>query len=148
MASELEAGGEGALIKLARTSMRPRLSVAEAAVRAGVSPDTWGHVERGYRIRAKGGRVPVVTTAATLAHMAEVVGLKPADLEEVGRRDAAEVLARMTRPPTTVLPVEVDRGHMLVSIPETLSDEDRELIKRQAEEFAAHLDRVRKGDSG
>jgi len=58
-----------------------------------MSAENWGHVERGYQSLGRGKPVRVVIPPAdTLAHMALVVGLRPGDLAEIGRDDAAESL--------------------------------------------------------
>ncbi|WP_214327890.1 helix-turn-helix domain-containing protein [Nonomuraea sediminis] len=140
---------EGVLIRRTRESLRPRLPVAEAAKRAGITADTWGHVERGYRTPQKGQQVPVVATPSTLAHMAHAVGLKPDDLARLGALgrtnalEAAEILREMYGPEREVMSVPVDRGTMLLTVPPALSDEDREQVRRQAEDLATYLDRLR-----
>lgn len=109
-----EPSPEGVLIRRVRESLRPRLPVAEAAKRAGVGEATWGNTERGYR---KPGRLldplPFRPSAKILAHMAHAIGLTPEDLHEVGRADAAAVLAEMRGPdvesPSTTLPAAVRR---------------------------------------
>lgn len=137
---------EGSLIRRVRMSLRPRLPVAEAAKRAGISADTWGNVERGYRTPSRGVHVRVVPTAPTLAHMAHTVGLQPHDLERLESENAAEaagILAEMYGPDLQAETVEVDRGRMLILVPPDLGDADREQVRRQAEELAAYLDQVR-----
>ncbi|WP_327587082.1 hypothetical protein OHA25_08725 [Nonomuraea sp. NBC_00507] len=76
--------------------------------------------------------------------MAYEIGIKPGDLEEIDRADAAEVLREMQGPELDVTEIKVDRGTMLVGVPPTLPDEDREFVKQQAEELAAMLDRRRR----
>lgn len=137
---------EGQLIRRVREGLRPRLPVAEAAKRAGISPDTWGNVERGYRTPKRGHHVRVVATAATLAHMAHTVGLSADDLERLGREnadEAAQILRETYGPEPATMEIKIDRGTMLVGVPPTLPDEDREFVKRQAEELAKMLDRRR-----
>lgn len=139
---------EGALIRRVRESLRPRLSIPAAAKLAEVSEATWGNIERGYRT-TKGGQdpTPVVGTSATVAHMAYAVGITPADLERVGRADAAAVLTEMQGPTPEVESLELDRGRVWFTVPPGLSDEDREAIRRWAEEMAERIHRGQPGDS-
>jgi hypothetical protein len=86
----------GELIRAARDAMTPKLSLRDAAKRAGISPENWGHVERGYqllhgRYRAAPG------TPSTVAHMARVVGVSPTRLRAAGNDPAAEILEEMLR---------------------------------------------------
>ena len=85
---------EGALVRRARERVRPKISIATAAKQANMSPENWGHVERGYQ--SMGRNQPartVIPPAGTLAHMANAVGITPQELESIGRSDAAEALA-------------------------------------------------------
>lgn len=135
---------EGQLIRRVRESKRPRLSIPEAAKKAHIGEATWGNTERGYRPVGRGQPpVPFSPSAKILAHMAYELGMTPEDLRGVQRADAAEVLDEMYGPEPAPMEITVDRGTMLVGVPPTLSDEDRELVKRQAEELAAFLDRRR-----
>lgn len=141
---------EGTLIRRVRESLRPRLPVSEAARRADISAETWGNVERGYRTPRRGEHVRVIATASTLAHMAHTVGLRPGDLERLERENAtaaAQILKEMYGPELEPLEIKVDRGTVVVPVPVTLSDEDREFVKRQAAETAAMLDRRRRESS-
>jgi len=88
---------EARLLKLARLNHRPRLSVADAARLAGVSPSLWRQVEAGYSTPASGVRVPKVAPPGTLAIMARPLGITPADLAGAQRADAAAVLADLLR---------------------------------------------------
>jgi transcriptional regulator with XRE-family HTH domain len=131
---------EGTLIRRARESFRPRLSAAAAAKKAGISAEMWGHIERGHRSAGKGsGRVRVTPSAGTLAHMADVVGLAPSDLEEVGREDAAKILEQIQERELEVAEFPVDDGVVLVPVPPDLSAEDREVVRRKAEQLAKYL---------
>lgn len=78
----------GTLIRRARLLMTPKMSIRAAASRAGISPETWGIAERGYR-DMKGGRRPVSTPPETIAKMARVVQVSPRDLEADGQDPAA-----------------------------------------------------------
>jgi transcriptional regulator with XRE-family HTH domain len=72
---------EAAIIQAKRTQMR--LSIREAARRAGISEGSWRRTESpGHRTR----------TATTVALMAEAVGVTAAELELAGRGDAARKL--------------------------------------------------------
>lgn len=139
---------EGQLIKRVRQSLRPRLPVAEAAKRAGLSAETWGNVERGYRTPKAGVVVPVVPTSETLARMAYEVGLRPDDLARLTSdisAEAAEILREMQGPDLEAMEVKVDRGRMLIAVEPDLDDEDREQVRRTAEDLAAFLYRRRQG---
>lgn len=131
---------EGVLIRRVRESIRPRLAVAAAAERAGISAEMWGLVERGYRTPKRDAEaVRIVAKPQTLAHMAYAVGLKPSDLEEVDRADAAAVLAEMRGPEIEVVDIPVDRGVVMVAVPPDLSEEDREEVRAIAENLAKYL---------
>lgn len=136
---------EGQLIKRVRESLRPRVTAAEAAERAGISAEMWGHIERGHRSAGKGkGRVPVRATRATLAHMAFEIGVTAADLEEAGRGDAAEVLRAMDgvkaeASPLDVVIADTDRGRVWFAVRPGLSDEKRALLQKWAEDMGESL---------
>lgn len=137
---------EGQLIKRVRESLRPRVTAAEAAQRAGISAEMWGHIERGHRSAGKGkGRIPVRATSATLAHMAFEIGVTAADLEEAGRGDAAETLRAMdggkreASPALGVVTVDTDRGRVWFAVRPDLSDEKRALLQKWAEDMGESL---------
>jgi transcriptional regulator with XRE-family HTH domain len=88
---------EGAL--LARAMIRERLSAREAAKRAGISEGRWRQIVSGYQ-SAKGQHIPVVAPAATLAHMAHALNIKPEELTTAGRADAADVLSDLLSNPS------------------------------------------------
>ncbi|WP_433382860.1 hypothetical protein [Streptosporangium sp. CA-115845] len=81
--------------------------------------------------------------------MAYAVGLTPIDLEQVGRDDAAVILAEIRGAELDVESTKIDRGRVWFTVPPDLPDEDREAIRRWAEEWAERLDRTRQegGDS-
>jgi hypothetical protein len=83
---------EGELITEALKRMRPKVSIREAARRAGISDSWWRQVVRGYQPLRGGGRAPMQGSAETVASMASVVGVTPEQLAAVGREDAAEEL--------------------------------------------------------
>lgn len=86
---------EGELITTALKRIRPKLSVREAARRAGISEGWWRQVVRGYQPLKGGGRAPMTGSAETVAAMAQVVGVTPEQLEAASRTDAAEELRAM-----------------------------------------------------
>ena len=86
----------GEMIRLAREARTPRLSVRAAAKLANMSPENWGHVERGYQLH-RGQHRPVTGTPSTVAHMAYVVGVSPDRLRAAGNAAAAQILAEMLR---------------------------------------------------
>ncbi|MEU8196376.1 helix-turn-helix transcriptional regulator [Microbispora amethystogenes] len=136
---------EGRLIRRVRESLRPRLPVAAAAERAGVGEATWGNTERGYRTMGRNSPPqPFRPSAQSLAHMAHAIGLTPADLEEVGREDAAVILTEMRGPELQVEVRELKPGRVFFTVPPDLPEEDRQAIVRWAEDMARHLDERRK----
>lgn len=80
------------MITAARKRVQPKLSVSEAARRAGISESRWWQIVRGYQT-VGGIDVPVNAPPETIARMAKAVGnLTSADLRAAGRIDAAEEL--------------------------------------------------------
>ncbi len=73
------------------------LSIREAAKRAGISYGRWRQITTGYQNVSPGSYAAVHAPAKTLAKMARVVGVTPAQLTEAGRDDAAAVLAELLR---------------------------------------------------
>jgi transcriptional regulator with XRE-family HTH domain len=82
----------GALI--AAALKRAGLSAREAARRAGISEGRWRQITGGYQVVSPGVYAQVRGPAATLAKMAAVAGVTPAELRLAGREDAAAELAR------------------------------------------------------
>ena len=81
----------GALIT---TALRQAgLSAREAARRAGLSEGRWRQITSGYQVVSAGVYAPVRGPDATVARMAAVAGVTPAQLEQAGRPDAAAALA-------------------------------------------------------
>lgn len=72
--------------------MSPRLSIAQAAQHACISPEHWGNIERGHQSQGGGQSRIIIPPADTLAHMAHVVGVRPEELVAIGRQDAADLL--------------------------------------------------------
>ena len=73
---------------------RSGISAREAARRAGLSEGRWRQITGGYQVVSPGVYARVHGPAATLAKMAAVAGVTPAELRTVGRDDAAVVLQR------------------------------------------------------
>jgi hypothetical protein len=69
------------------------ISAREAARRAGLSEGRWRQITGGYQVVSPGIYAEVRGPAATVARMAAVAGLTPAQLRAAGRDDAAKVLA-------------------------------------------------------
>jgi transcriptional regulator with XRE-family HTH domain len=99
---------EGELINAALKRIRPKLSVREAARRAGISEGWWRQVVRGYQPLKGGGKAPMTGSAETVASMARVVGVTPAQLQEAGRADAAEELRALQPPPSLGTPTDAE----------------------------------------
>jgi hypothetical protein len=109
----------GALISAALAS--EGISAREAARRAGLSEGRWRQISGGYQVVSPGVYAQVRGPAATLARMASVVGVTPAQLRGAGRDDAAQVLARQRdrRP---------DGAEMLERVKAMDTDQARELL--------------------
>jgi hypothetical protein len=90
---------EARLIRERRENTVPRLSMREAARRAAISAPWWRMIETGIR-RVQGQDFPERANDSTLAQMALVVGVTPAELIEAGRSDAARLLAKLLEAPT------------------------------------------------
>ena len=71
---------------------RQDLSAREAARRAGLSEGRWRQITAGYQVVSPGVYAQVHGPASTVARMAAVAGVTPAQLRTAGRADAAEVL--------------------------------------------------------
>lgn len=126
---------EGLLIRRARQRSRPKISMADAASKAGMSVDNWGHIERGYQSmgRDQPPRI-VVPPADTLAHMAYAVGITPQELAEIDRTDAAVALDDLRhRQPAFATdkqlpgPEHLSARRLLDSLRERAAAEDRSL---------------------
>lgn len=84
---------EGRLIEdAAKVSGR---SVRQLAANAGISDARWRQIVRGSQPAGSGHHIPVRARSETLARMAQVVNVQPAELAAAGRPDAAELLTRM-----------------------------------------------------
>jgi hypothetical protein len=80
----------GALITAALS--RGGISAREAARQAGISEGRWRQISGGYQVVSAGVYAPVRGPAPTLARMAAVAGVAPAELRAAGRADAAQLL--------------------------------------------------------
>lgn len=89
---------EARLIREHRENMVPRLSMREAARRAGISAPWWRMIETSTR-RVKGQDFTERANDDTLAAMALTVGATPEELTGAGRSGAARVLARLLETP-------------------------------------------------
>jgi hypothetical protein len=86
-------GHDGEVIRSARLAMVPAMSIPAAARLTGDDPGNWGHTERGYQPLARGRRRVIMhPPAPLLARMSSVTGVTPAQWEDRGRRDVAELL--------------------------------------------------------
>ena len=94
------------------------LSIREAAKRAGISYGRWRQIVTGYQNVSPGSFAAVHAPAKTLAKMARVVGVTPAQLTEAGREDAAAILAG----PPSVAPVTATGFVTLPSLTITADD--------------------------
>src|SRR6185437_1310901 len=89
---------EGVLIEHARRAAK--LSVREAARRAGISEGWWRQVVKGYQSLGEGGYITRHAPADTVARLAAVVKVAPEQMEAEGQRpDAAESLRVLLRDP-------------------------------------------------
>jgi hypothetical protein len=110
-----------------------KLSAREAARRAGISEGRWRQIAGGYQVVSAGVYAPVHGPAQTLARMAAVVGVTPAQLTQAGRPDAAKVLASSGSGP--------DDGHelLLERVREMNPDQARELLAAIALQLGIQL---------
>ena len=86
---------EGKLISDA--THRLKISIREAARRAGISYGRWRQITTGYQNVSPGVYAPVHAPPRTVAKMAVVVGITPDQMETQGQRpDVAEILRSET----------------------------------------------------
>jgi hypothetical protein len=90
MAERPEPPPWGALITAALS--RSQTSARQAARQAGMSEGRWRQITGGYQVVSPGVYAPVRGPAGTLARMAAVAGVTPAQLRVAGREDAARLL--------------------------------------------------------
>src|SRR5437879_5473240 len=81
---------EGTLI--AQALRRSGLSARQAAIKARISDGRWHQIVKGYQNVGAGEYARVRGPAETVARMADVVGVTPAQLIDAGRPDAAQAL--------------------------------------------------------
>jgi len=120
----------GALI--AAALKRAGLSAREASRRAGLSEGRWRQITSGYQVVSPGVYAEVRGPAATLARMAAVAGVTPAELRSAGREDAAEELASQSRP-------RPDSTDILERVRAMDSDQTRELLATIAHQLGISL---------
>jgi hypothetical protein len=108
------------------------MSAREAARRAGISEGRWRQIAGGYQVVSPGVYAQVRGPAATLARMATVAGVTPAQLTAAGRDDAARVMLRQQedRP---------DGDEMLARVRAMDTDQARELLARIAHQLGVDL---------
>lgn len=120
----------GALITAAQAS--EGFSAREAARRAGLSEGRWRQITGGYQVVSPGVYAQVRGPAGTLARMAAVVGVTPAQLRAAGRDDAAQVLAgKLNRKPAD--------EEMLERVKAMDTDQARELLAAIASQLGISL---------
>lgn len=120
---------------------RAGLSAREAARRAGLSEGRWRQITSGYQVVSPGVYAQVRGPAATLARMAAVAGVTPAELRAADRDDAAQVLQRQ-QAAEDLLRQQVERPHheeMLAHIRAMDTDQARELLATIASQLGISL---------
>lgn len=111
---------------------RAKLSAREAARRSGISEGRWRQIAGGYQVVSAGVYAPVRGPAGTLARMAAVVGVTPAQLRQAGRPDAARALADG--------PQDAEMSQELLQrVKELNSDQARELLATIAMQLGLRL---------
>jgi transcriptional regulator with XRE-family HTH domain len=117
---------------LTKALSRAKLSAREAARRAGISEGRWRQIAGGYQVVSAGVYAPVRGPADTLARMAAVVGVTPAQLRRAGRPDAARALAAGEQD------AEMSQ-ELLQRVRELNSDQARELLATIALQLGLRL---------
>jgi len=107
-------------VLMTKALARSNLSAREAARRTGISEGRWRQIASGYQVVSAGVYAPVHGPPRTLARMAAVVGVTPAQLRKAGRPDAAKALAT----------ADAEMGHeqMFQRVREMSPDQARELL--------------------
>ena len=98
-----------------------RLSAREASRRAGISEGRWRQIASGYQVVSSGVYAPVHGPAETLAKMAAVAGVTPAQLTGAGRPDAADALVSREQ-------ADASHEQMLQRVREMSPEQARELL--------------------
>jgi hypothetical protein len=131
---------EGRLIEDARARVRPKLSIIQAAQRAGISDSRWRQITSGYMYVA-GKRTPTVGPADTVARMAHVVGVSADQLRKAGREDAAEELERILADEPRLRRTVVDEkaGWTAVSVPSDASEDEVQAGIDQVLDYALRM---------
>lgn len=119
--------------------------MSEAAAKAGMSTDNWGHIERGYQSMGRDQEPRVVIPPAdTLAHMAKAVNISPEELTAIGRADAADALRDLQQRAAVAVPaapaVNGERSaarHLLDSLRARAVEGDRSLGEMLVDEGLA-----------
>jgi transcriptional regulator with XRE-family HTH domain len=123
-------------VLLIKALAQAKLSAREAARRAGISEGRWRQIASGYQVVSAGAYAPVHGPARTLARMAAVVGVTPAQLEQAGRPDAAKLLASADP--------DVDVGYELLQrVREMDPDQARDLLATIAIQLGVRVPRQR-----
>lgn len=122
MTERPDASPEGHLIQAVLADLP--ISQREAARRARISEARWRQITSGYQT-VSGSHLPVVAPPRTLARMAHALGVRPDQLRETGRADAAAVLRDLEAaqaaadaaapPPGSQVRVD-ERWHMLEAL--------------------------------
>lgn len=118
---------EGELITAALKRKRPKLTIREAARRAGISEAWWRQVVRGYQPLKGGGKAPMRGSAETIASMARVVGVTPDQLEAAERADAAAELRDLLAEPVDPM----DEAEAILADSERIAADLRSLPPRE-----------------
>ena len=119
-------------VLMTRALVRAKLSAREAARRAGISEGRWRQIAGGYQVVSAGVYAPVHGPAGTLARMAAVAGVTPAQLRRAGRPDAARALAAAR--------AQADVGQELLERVRAMnSDQARELLATIALQLGLRL---------
>jgi hypothetical protein len=106
-------------VLLARGLASAGMSGRQAARQAGISEGRWRQIASGYQVVSPGVYAPVRGPAGTVAAMAAVAGLTPAQLRAAGRDDAARLLAARKA---------CDGGDLLDRIRALSGDQARDLL--------------------
>lgn len=125
---------EGALIQAAM--LRKGVKAPWVAERTELSANWIRHVINGYEPQGQGRRNPIIGPADTIARIARVLDITPAQLTEVGREDAADALQAILAV-TPALAGGIDR-EALVAIAENRNRPDH--MRREARAYLAAID--------
>ncbi|MBC9729888.1 helix-turn-helix transcriptional regulator [Streptomyces sp. TRM68367] len=129
---------EAVLIRNAQK--RSGLTVGQAAEQAGIGRSRWNQIVAGYQ-RVGGTAVEVKAPPETLARMALVVGVTPAQLRDAGREKAAVALEEfsqtMAAPAPRVAGATLDAITALMA---TLTPEERDEVNRRLDRMTPKPD--------